>query len=141
MSEQTSESSSPSHVAFSIEVETFFVFLSSARANAVPQNEDHRCFMWCVLAPRGSRAQQAPAVKGHKLLGLLTQARQGPRPPGWQPALADVGDIDLRALQRWVVWQQTLWADGLEYYHVLQQRAPSGTGVVQSSEERQLIGI
>ena len=29
------------------------------------------------------------------------------------------------------VWQQTLWADGLEYYHVLQQRAPSGTGVVQ----------
>ena len=29
------------------------------------------------------------------------------------------------------VWQQTLWTDGLEYYHVLQQRAPSGTGVVR----------
>ena len=25
------------------------------------------------------------------------------------------------------VWQQTLWADGLEYYHVLQQRALTGT--------------
>ena len=29
------------------------------------------------------------------------------------------------------MWQQTLWTDGLEYYHVLQQRAPSGTGVVR----------
>ena len=29
------------------------------------------------------------------------------------------------------VWQRTLWADGLEYYHVFEQRAPSGTGVVQ----------
>ena len=28
------------------------------------------------------------------------------------------------------VWQQTLWTDGLEYYHVLQQRVLSGTGVV-----------
>ena len=27
--------------------------------------------------------------------------------------------------------ERTLWTDGLEYYHVLQQRAPSGTGVVR----------
>ena len=64
------------------------------------------------------------------------------RPAGWQPALADAGldfsglptdrpvNFDgLRAPQRRrvevfvFVWQQTLWTDGLEYYHVLQQRA------------------
>ena len=80
--------------------------------------------------------------------------RRGPRPPGWQPALADAGvdfsglptdrpvnfdDIEAFELRNAgrvevfiFVWQQTLWTDGLEYYHVLQQRAPSGTGVVQN---------
>ena len=68
--------------------------------------------------------------------------RRGRRPAGWQPALADAG-VDFSGLPTFelrnagrvevfvFVWQQTLWTDGLEYYHVLQQRAPSGTGVVQ----------
>ena len=67
------------------------------------------------------------------------------RPPGWQPALADAGvdfsglptdrpvgfdDIEAFELRNAgrvevfvFVWQQTLWTDGLEYYHVPQQRA------------------
>ena len=79
--------------------------------------------------------------------------RRGRRPAGWQPALADAGvdfsglptdrpvgfdDIEAFELRNAgreevfvFVWQRTLGADGLEYYHVLQQCAPSGTGVVQ----------
>ena len=97
----------------------------------------------CAL-PRGRRARQVPAVKDRE---LLLARRRGPHPPGWQPALADVGvdfsglptdrpvgfdDIDAGRVEVFVfMWQRTLWADGLEYYHVLQQRAPSGTDVVQ----------
>ena len=77
--------------------------------------------------------------------------RRGCRPAGWQPALADAGvdfsglptdrPVNFDGLEAFelrnagrvevfvFVWQQTLWTDGLEFYHVLQQRAPSGTGV------------
>ena len=45
--------------------------------------------------PRGRRAYLVAAVKGHKLLGLLLPPRAGrpqePRPPNWQPALANAG--------------------------------------------------
>ena len=142
---------------------------------------------------RGRRARQAPAVKDHRLLGLLLlpvdfsaadgpprglrRHRRGLRAPqrrgqicssmaatksvvrkahGYLQGRACLHDAELarkeavhlcdgvvdeqrgdacqlpcpgrrRRVEVFVfVWQQTLWADGLEYYHVLQQRAPSG---------------
>ena len=131
--------------------------LAKKKAIWNPQNEDHRCFMWCVLAHclgvEGLTWQERKrTVSCSGSFFYCEMTRCGRRPVGWQPALADVGvdfsglptdrpvgfdDIEafeLRAGRVEVfvfVWQQTLWADGLEYYHVLQQRALSGTGVVQ----------
>ena len=133
--------------------------LAKKKAIWNPQNEDHRCFMWCVLAHclgleglNKHQRSKATSCSGSFFYPELA-GRRGPRPPGWQPALADAGvdfsglptdrpvgfdDIEAFELRNAgrvevfvFVWQQTLWADGLEYYHVLQQRAPSGTGVVQ----------
>ena len=129
------------------------------RPSGTLQNEDHRCFMWCVLAHclgvEGLtwRERQKAVSCSDSFFYPELAGRRGPRPPGWQPALADAGvdfsglptdrpvgfdDIEAFELRNAgrvevfvFVWQQTLWTDGLEYYHVLQQRAPSGTGVVQ----------
>ena len=115
--------------------------------------------MWCVLAHclgveglNKHQRSKATSCSGSFFYPELAGHR-GPRPPGWQPALADAGvdfsglptdrpvnfdDIEAFELRNAgrvevfvFVWQQTLWTDGLEYYHVLQQRAPSGTGVVR----------
>ena len=53
---------------------------------------------------------------------LLSGCRscQERNPPPW----SDIKAFQLRNAGR---VEQTLWADGLEYYHVLQQRAPSGS--------------
>ena len=113
-----------------------------------PQNEDHRCFMWCVLARclgvEGLTWQERKRTVSC-LGSFYPQMTRRGRPEGWQPALADAGvdrpvnfdDIEAFGLRNAgrvevFVWQQTLWTDGLEYYHVL-QRAPSGTGVVRHS--------
>ena len=107
--------------------------------------------MCCVLAHcLGVEGHLAGAAKDRELLFYPELAgRRGHLPAGWQPALADakvdfsglptdrpVNFDDIEAFAGRVevfvfVWQQTLWTDGLEYYHVLQQRAPSGTGVVR----------
>ena len=133
--------------------------LAKKKAIWNPQNEDHRCFMWCVLAHClgvEGLTWQAGAEEDRELGLLLLPQDDPPRTPprGWQPALADAGvdfsglptdrrsvnfdDIEAFELRNAgrvevfvFVWQQTLWTDGLEYYHVLQQRAPSGTGVVR----------
>ena len=132
--------------------------LAKKKAIWNPQNEDHRCFMWCVLAHclgvEGlNKHQRSKATSCSGSFFYPEMTRRGRRPAGWQPALADAGvdfsglptdrpvgfdDIEafeLRNAGRVEVFvfvrQQTLWADGLEYYHVLQQRAPSGTGVVR----------
>ena len=131
--------------------------LAKKKAIWNPQNEDHRCFMWCVLAHclgveglTWQERQKTVSCSGSFFYPEMT--RRGRRPVGWQPALADAG-VDFSGLptDRPVnfdnieafklrnagrvevfvfVWQQTLWTDGLEYYHVLQQRAPSGTAVL-----------
>ena len=131
--------------------------LAKKKAIWNPQNEDHRCFMWCVLAHclgveglTWQERQKTVSCSGSFFYPEMTRRR---RPVGWQPALADAGvdfsglptdrpvnfdDIEAFELRNAgrvevfvFVWQQTLWTDGLEYYHVLQQRAPSGTGVVR----------
>ena len=133
--------------------------LAKKKAIWNPQNEDHRCFMWCVLAHclgveglTWQERKKTVSCSGPFFYPELA-GRRGRRPAGWQPALADAGvdfsglptdrpvnfdDIEAFELRNAgrvevfvFVWQQTLWTDGLEYYHVLQQRAPSGTGVVQ----------
>ena len=80
--------------------------------------------MWCVLVllPRAGRPPRTPR-------GLA--ARSGRRGGGLLRAfeLRNAGRVEVFVF----VWQQTLWTDGLEYYHVLQQRDPSGMGVVQNT--------
>ena len=132
--------------------------LAKKKAIWNPRNEDHRCFMWCVLAHclgvEGlDKRQRSRTTSCSGSFFYPEMTRLGRRPAGWQPALADAGvdfsglptdrpvgfdDIDAFELRNAgrvevfvFVWQRTLWADGLEYYHVLQQRAPSGTGVVR----------
>ena len=101
--------------------------------------------MWCALA---HCLVEGLTWRERQKAVSFYPGRQGPRPPGWQPALADAGvdfsglptdrsagfdDIEAFELRNAgrvevfvFVWQQTLWTDGLEYYHVLQQRDPSG---------------
>ena len=121
--------------------------LAKKKAIWNPQNEDHRCFMWCVLAHclgveglTWQERKRTVSCSGSFFYPELA-GRRGPRPPGWQPALADAGvdfsglptdrpvnfdDIEAFELRNAgrvevfvFVWQQTLWTDGMEYYHVL----------------------
>ena len=133
--------------------------LAKKKAVWNPQNKDHRCH---VVRPRPLGVEGLTWQERKKTVSCSGSffypelaGRRGRRPTGWQPALADAvvdfsglptdrpvnfDDIDAFELcnagrvEVFVfVWQQTLWTDGLEYYHVLQQRAPSGTGVVATT--------
>ena len=124
--------------------------LAKKKAIWNPRNEDHRCFMWCVLAhclgvDELDKLQRSKATSCSGSFFYPEMSRRGRRPAGWQPALADAGvdfsglptdrpvnfdDIEAFELRNAgrvevfvFVWQQTLWTDGMEYYHVLQQRA------------------
>ena len=77
--------------------------LAKKKAIWNPRNEDHRCFMWCVLAHclgvEGlDKRQRSKTVScsGSFLYPELA-GRRGSRPPGWQPALADAG-VDFSGL-------------------------------------------
>ena len=109
--------------------------LAKKKAIWNPQNEDHRCFVWCVLAHCLGvvERQKAVSCSGSFFYPELA-GRRGPRPPGWQLALADAGvdfsglpmdrpvnfddidSFDLRNAGRVevfvFVWQQTLGRTG-----------------------------
>ena len=75
--------------------------------------------------PWGQRAQQDRAEEDRELLYPSWPAAEDL--PARSGRRGNAGRVEVFVF----AWQQTLWTDGLEYYHVLQQRAPSGTGVVQ----------
>ena len=119
--------------------------LAKKKAIWNPQNKDHRCFMWCVLArclgvegldkPQRSRTVSCSGSFFYPELA----GRRGPRPPGWQPALADAG-VDFSGLPT----DRPVNFDDIEsssscgsrpcgrYYHVLQQRALASSGLLHS---------
>ena len=132
---------------------------SLAKKKAIwnPQNADHRCFMWCVLAHclgvdklSVAERKKAATCSGGSFLYPELACRPGRRPAGWQPVLADagldfsglptdrpVGMEDIYAFELRnagkvevfvFVWQRTLCPDGQEYFHILQQRAPTSHG-------------
>ena len=117
--------------------------LAKKKAIWNPQNEDHRCFMRCVLAHclgvEGlNKHQRSKAASSGSFFypeladaGVDFSALPTDRPVNFDDIeafeLRNVGRVEVFVF----VWQQTLWTDGLEYYHVLQQRVPSGTGVVR----------
>ena len=77
--------------------------LAKKKAIWNPQNEDHRCFMWCVLAHclgveglTWQERKRTVSCSGSFFYPELA-GRRGPRPPGWQPALADAG-VDFSGL-------------------------------------------
>ena len=68
--------------------------LAKKKAIWNPQNKDHRCFMWCVLAHclgvKGlDKTERKRTVSCLGSFFYLEMTRRGRRPAGWQPALAD----------------------------------------------------